>query len=308
METLAVVIEKPGEVALRRLGLAPVGPADLLVEIDHSGISTGTEKLLWTGRMPAFPGLGYPLVPGYEAFGHVVDAGSEARAFLGQKVFVPGASCYEGARGLFGGSARRLVVAAARAVPVGEMGAEATLLALAATAHHAIGETIPDLIVGHGVLGRLIARISVARGGSPTVWETDPVRRGGASGYSVVDAAEDDCRDRRSICDASGAGGLLDALIGRLARGGEITLAGFYEEPLSFVFPPAFMREARIRVAAEFGQDDVRAVLDLVRAGRLSLAGLVTHQTPAEHAAEAYARAFEDRSCLKMLIDWREAA
>ncbi|MEI2676535.1 MAG: hypothetical protein V9G29_00925 [Burkholderiaceae bacterium] len=29
-------------------------------------------------------------------------------------------------------------------------------------------------------------------------------------------------------------------------------LAGFYDEPLSFVFPPAFMREARIRIAAQW--------------------------------------------------------
>ena len=44
---------------------------------------------------------------------------------------------------------------------------------------------------------------------------------------------------------------LIDTLIGRLAKGGEIALAGFYESPLSFAFPPAFMREARLRIAAE---------------------------------------------------------
>ena len=37
-------------------------------------------------------------------------------------------------------------------------------------------------------------------------------------------------------------------------------LAGFYSEPLSFAFPPAFMREARIRVAAEWRQADLVAV------------------------------------------------
>ena len=52
---------------------------------------------------------------------------------------------------------------------------------------------------------------------------------------------------------------LLDPLIGRLAPGGEIVLAGFYSEPLSFAFPPAFMREARIRVAAEWQPPDLAA-------------------------------------------------
>jgi 3-hydroxyethyl bacteriochlorophyllide a dehydrogenase len=308
METLAVVIEKPGEVALRRLSLTALGAADLVVEIEWSGVSTGTEKLLWTGRMPAFPGLGYPLVPGYESVGRVVDSGPEARRFVGQRVFVPGASCYQDAHGLFGGAARRVIVPAARAVPVGALGAEATLLALAATAQHAIGNTLPELVVGHGVLGRLIARIAVARGGTPVVWEIDSARRDGASGYAVTSADADARCDYRVICDASGAPGLLDPLIARLAKGGEVVLAGFYEAPLSFAFPPAFMREVRIRVAAEFGPDDVAAVLELVQAGRLSLDGLVTHVAPAAEATEAYGRAFEDRACLKMLFDWREIA
>ena len=52
----------------------------MLVEVDYSGISTGTEKLLFNGRMPAFPGMGYPLVPGYESVGRIVDAGAERAA------------------------------------------------------------------------------------------------------------------------------------------------------------------------------------------------------------------------------------
>ena len=64
--------------------------------------------------------------------------------------------------------------------------------------------------------------------------------------------ADDPRRDYRAIYDVSGDAALLDTLIARLAPGGEIVLAGFYSEPLSFAFPPAFMREARIRVAAEW--------------------------------------------------------
>jgi 3-hydroxyethyl bacteriochlorophyllide a dehydrogenase len=49
----------------------------MVVDIRYSGISTGTEKLFWSGQMPPFPGMGYPLVPGYEAAGEVVEAGSD---------------------------------------------------------------------------------------------------------------------------------------------------------------------------------------------------------------------------------------
>jgi 3-hydroxyethyl bacteriochlorophyllide a dehydrogenase len=309
MQTLAVVLEEPEALSMTRLTLVDVGPADLLVEIDWSGISTGTERLLWTGRMPPFPGLGYPLVPGYESVGRVIATGSEVGGFAGKTVFVPGATCYREARGLFGGAARRLVVPVARVLPVPDtLGDRGVLLALAATAYHAIGSgPLPDLIVGHGALGRLLARIAVARGGTPTVWETNPDRRDSADGYAVIDPSDDPSRSFATIVDVSGAADLIDPLVGRLARGGEIVLAGFYDR-LGFSFPPAFMKEARFRIAAEFAGPDLAAVAALIEAGSLSLDGLITHRRPAEEAANAYRTAFEDSGCIKMVLDWREAA
>jgi 3-hydroxyethyl bacteriochlorophyllide a dehydrogenase len=309
MQTLAVVLEEPEALSLQRLTLVDMGADDLLVEVDWSGISTGTERLLWTGRMPPFPGLGYPLVPGYESVGRVVATGADASDWQGRTVFVPGATCYREARGLFGGAARRLVVPAARALAVpADVGDRGVLLALAATAFHAIGNgPLPDLIVGHGALGRLLARIAVARGGAPTVWETNPGRRDGAEGYAVLDPSEDRARSFATIIDVSGAPDLLDPLVGRLARGGEIVLAGFYDR-LAFTFPPAFMKEARFRIAAEFAPPDLAAVAGMAAAGTLSLDGLITHRTHATDAAKAYRTAFEDTDCIKMVLDWREAA
>ncbi len=307
MDTLAVVVEAPGQLALRRLGLMPMQAADLLVETEWSAISTGTEKLLWQGRMPNFPGMGYPLVPGYETVGRVVDAGADAQALIGARVFVPGANCYSDARGLFGGAARRLVVPAARVIPVGELGPEAVLLSLAATAQHAIvGGALPDLIVGHGVLGRLIARLVVAAGGSPTVWEIDSARSAGADGYEVLHPGADTRTDYATIVDVSGDSSLLDTLVGRLAKGGEVVLAGFYQERLDFGFTPAFRKEARFRIAAEFRPDDLVVVGARVTDGSLSLAGLLTHMRAAEEAEDAYPQAFADSQCLKMVLDWRE--
>jgi 3-hydroxyethyl bacteriochlorophyllide a dehydrogenase len=84
-------------------------------------------------------------------------------------------------------------------------------------------------------------------------------------------------------------------------------LAGFYSEPLSFHFAPAFMREAQIRVAAEWKRADMLAVKQLVEAGTLSLDGLITHRETASAAERAYRTAFSDVSCLKMVLDWRSA-
>ena len=309
MHTLAVVLEAPEKLALSRLELAAPAEGDVVVDVEWSGISTGTERLLYTGRMPAFPGMGYPLVPGYESVGRIAQAGAESQRRVGERVFVAGARCFGAVRGLFGGAARRLVVSSAKAVPIDDgLGADGVLLALAATAHHAIvpGVVPPDLIVGHGVLGRLVARLVVAMGGPPpVVWELDPRRADGARGYQVMAPEADPRRDYRCICDVSGDSGLLDTLIQRLAPGGEVVLAGFYSAPLSFAFPPAFMREARIRIAAEWRDPDLVAVRGLIADGRLPLGGLVTHHRDFASAPDAYRTAFEDPGCLKMVLDWR---
>ncbi len=314
MDALAVVLEKPRQLALQQLQL--IAPADdqIVVDTEWTAISTGTERLLFEGRMPPFPGMGYPLVPGYEAVGRVRQAAASAGFRAGDRVFVAGASgCFNGVRSLFGAAASRLVAPAKRVVAIDEaLGEQGVLLALAATAYHALrlaGEARPECIVGHGTLGRLLARLTVAFGSEPpVVWERNTDRAQGAVGYQVIDPVADTRRDYRTICDVSGDATILDTLISHLAPGGEVVLAGFYSAPLSFVFPPAFMREARIRIAAEWRQEDLVAVRDLVDAGKLSLDGLISHRQGAETAAAAYATAFDDPSCLKMTLDWRACA
>jgi bacteriochlorophyllide a dehydrogenase len=310
MNTMAVVLQEPERLSLSRVDLLPPEAADVVVDIEWSGISTGTERLFYTGRMPAFPGMGYPLVPGYESVGRVISAGPDSGHREGDQVFCPGARCFKDVRGLFGGAAARLVLPGDRAIAVERSwGERAVLLALAATAQHALGAgPSPDLIVGHGMLGRLLARLCLVAGGeNPTVWETREDRARGAEGYRVIHPDEDSRRDYRTICDVSGDATLLDRLIARLAPGGEIILAGFYSEPLSFSFPPAFMREARIRVAAEWREPDLRAVKSFLHDGRLSLDNLITHTHAASDAADAYRTAFSDPGCLKMILDWRTA-
>lgn len=311
MQSLAVILERPEAVALQSLELSPASASDVLVEIAWSGISTGTEKLLFTGQMPHFPGMGYPLVPGYESIGRIIDAGNAAKARIGEWVFVPGSNCYAGARGLFGGTASKVMLPSARALTIPEhLGANGVLCALAATALHAINDgELPDLIIGHGVLGRLLARLTLALGGkAPTVWEVAANRREGAEGYEVITPENDTRTDYASIYDASGDANLLDTLVARLAKGGEITLAGFYKDRLSFGFPAAFMKEARLRVAAEWQPKDIAQTIALIGAEALDLNGLITDVSPAERAKDAYPKAFSDPDCLKMVLDWSEAA
>lgn len=313
-ESRAVVFDQPGSLSLRTLSLPEPGPGEVLVDVSWSGISTGTERLLWTGDMPPFPGLAYPLVPGYESVGTVRKTGPDCQLTEGQTVFVPGAQCYGEIRGLFGGTSSRLVTPESRIRPIHtDLGQNGALLALTATAYHALKANpegaLPGLIIGHGVLGRLLARLVIALGGdAPVVWETNERRRHGAVGYEVTEPGEGLDGQLASIVDASGADGIVDQLVPHLAPRGEVVLAGFYSKPVAFAFPPAFMKEARLRIAAEWQPSDFDDVCALAQANPALLDELVTHSLPADRAPEAYTMAFEDPDCLKMILDWKGAS
>ena len=314
MKAKAIVFEAPKSLSVRELELAPMGPRDLEVTVAFSGISTGTERLLWEGTMPPFPGLSYPLVPGYETVGTIAKMGAEVTGWtVGDSVFLPGSYAFQGVQNIFGGSGERLVVPHERAVKLDPAwGAKGVLLALAATAHHVftVGRdnlplAYPDLIIGHGIMGRLLARMVVAAGKpAPVVWETQAVRQKGALGYEVIHPDQDIRKDYRCICDVSGDASILNRVIPKMAAGGEVVLAGFYKQDLAFAYAPAFMREASIRVAAQWKKHDLDAVVAMFHDGSLPLEGLITHTEKAAHAQRAYEIAFGDPECLKMIVEW----
>ena len=309
----AVVFEQPGEMTIRPVQLPEPHSTDCVVEVQWTGISTGTERLLWDGRMPPFPGLAYPLVPGYESVGSVLSTGEQTDFEVGQRVFVPGSRGFKDVHGLFGGAARSLVVPAERLITLpAETESTGVLLALAATACHALRRMEdlgpPELIIGHGALGRLLARITKARYQmTPVVWETAAERREGDHSYTVIDPTDDDRHDYRRVCDVSGASLIIDQAVHHLAKGATVLLAGFYAAPIQFQFPAAFMREIDLRISAEWQPEDMQFALDLVSGGDLSLSGIITHDQPYDSAETAYQRAFSDPRCLKMVLDWRDA-
>ena len=109
----AIVFDAPQQLSVQTLEIKAFEANDIEVNVTFSGISTGTERLLWEGSMPPFPGLGYPLVPGYETVGIVSKVGESATLQLGDHVFVPGSYTFQGVRNIFrwrrfaaGGAAR----------------------------------------------------------------------------------------------------------------------------------------------------------------------------------------------------------
>ena len=159
------------------------------------------------------------------------------------------------------------------------------------------------------MLGRLLARLA-ALSGRRAAGRVGEEPGSGATARAVTSSRRPRTIPRKAyplVIDVSGDAGAFDTLVQRLAPGGEIVLAGFYDR-VGFAFPPAFMREARFRIAAQWREGDLAEIVRLVESGRLSLDGLITHRAPAASAPEAYPVAFGDPACLKMVLDWRTQA
>ena len=54
----AIVFDAPQQLSVQTLEIKVFEANDIEVDVTFSGISTGTERLLWDGSMPPFPGLG----------------------------------------------------------------------------------------------------------------------------------------------------------------------------------------------------------------------------------------------------------
>ena len=101
-QTEAIVFPEAGEVRVQEIPLAEAGPGDVLVEIEYSSVSVGTERHALTGRLrePGQPIMTpFPHVAGYQAAGVVIEAGREVEGIApGDRVHSQGTRVTEDAK------------------------------------------------------------------------------------------------------------------------------------------------------------------------------------------------------------------
>ena len=151
MNTTAVILSGPKTLALDELALNDPGPTTSWSRSRIREFPPGPKSFSGPARCRRSRAWATRSSPATKSAGEVVEAGADTDYRAGDRVFVPGANCYEGAFGLFGGrrggSSRRRP----RDESTPGSGAEGALLALAATARHAMAgldKAPPDLIVG----------------------------------------------------------------------------------------------------------------------------------------------------------------
>jgi NADPH:quinone reductase-like Zn-dependent oxidoreductase len=217
-EPRACWVEGPGRAGLRPTALAAPGPGEVRVRALHSGISRGTELLVFRGEVPEseyermrapfqegdFPG---PLKYGYSSVG-VIEQGPPA--LLGRTVFC-----------LYPHQTHYVVPAeAVHPLPEGLPPARAVLAANMETAVNALWDAAPHVgdriaVVGAGVVGLLAAWLAGRMPGCEVeVVDTNPGRRAVAEQLGLGFASPQAARpDADLVIHASGkAEGLTTAL------------------------------------------------------------------------------------------------
>ncbi|WP_237216630.1 zinc-dependent alcohol dehydrogenase [Falsiroseomonas oryziterrae] len=223
----------PGVAEIREAVLPPPGPDQALVATRASGISRGTERLVFRGRVPesqwgamaaplmqgAFP---FPLSYGYAAVG-VVQAGPEA--LRGRRVF-----CLHPHHDAF-------LAPASMCVPVPDAVPDrrAVLAANMETAVNVLWDARPlvgerALVVGAGVVGLLVAFL-LARvpGVDLAVCDLDPARRAIVESFGARFCAPGEApADRDLVVHASASPEGLQLALARCGFEGRVVEASWF--------------------------------------------------------------------------------
>jgi 2-desacetyl-2-hydroxyethyl bacteriochlorophyllide A dehydrogenase len=299
----------PRVVEVRDGSVPAIRPGQVLVRAIASGVSQGTELLLYRGEGPTpfDPALDRPGAPtyprryGYAWVGEVIDRAHDIDdLMLGARVFALASH----------GDLHAINAAEARpldeAIPPAR-GVLAANLETAVTCMWDSGASIGDevVVIGGGVVGLLVAWLAAAAGGRVRLVEPSLRRRTVARTLGVIaTVTPDEDRPRGDadvVFEATGDPSTLDRAIAHAAREATVVVASFYgarTAPVSLgtdfhrrrimlrssqvsSIPPA--RTARWTIARRF--DLVRALL-----ARACLDTLIDPAIPFDDASNAYAR------------------
>jgi 3-hydroxyethyl bacteriochlorophyllide a dehydrogenase len=313
---MAVVLEQPST-GRASWTCPPPLTADVVVDIAWSGISTGTEKLLWSGRMPPFPGHGLSAGAGLRIGRPGAQAGPASVTGWGERVFVPGAAASARCAACSAVPRAAWWCRGARALPSTKAWATRRAAGAGRHGYHAVSGGGPARRIAAARPDRRPRRAGPPAGAAQRAGRV-PGHRGlgneparpGRQGYPCCTPTTTAARlprhlrrqRRRRILDTPDQ----PPGTGRRDRAGRLLQPSRCRSR----FPPAFMREAQIRVPPPNGSAPTCwPSRHWRRSGCAVARRLITHHGARHSDADrAYRTAFGDPACLKMVLDWRHAA
>lgn len=325
MKSKAVVFYAPEQLELREVELRELGSDDVLIETYWTSVSAGTEKMLFQGKLPPMQMTSYPVIPGYETVGKIIQKGEHVPdSALGSFVYVSGSLGYIGVNAAWGGSSAYIVSPFHKTIRVDSIRDVSLGLALplGATALHAVDLAEVSrkkvLVLGQGAVGLLVVELAKHFGAELVIATDLNAERLAQSSASIRVHIDQHDPDEHTLTDAL-SGMLCDVVIDctgsmkaieqsftHLAMNGKVVLAGFYQR-IDLPYHMAFMKELSFIAAKQWRLGDLERVRDLIAREKINAKKIFTHHSSAFNGIqEAYQTAFNDPSCLKMVLSWKE--
>lgn len=341
MRTRAIVFPTANAAAVTEIELPDPRPADVVVEMQVSGISVGTERWALLGKRKE---MAFPHVPGYMGLGRVVEAGADAaargwKAGLGINLMHSRLPAPYSANSWMGAHVATAVVDVcagadekpgehnfftAAKVPEGLDPLTASLTQLAGVALRGIematikaGTTV--LVVGAGVIGQFAAQICRLKGARVMVSDLQADRlaiaaRLGAD-WTVNGAIQDLKAEAKAatpggfdvIIDTASIPAVVNAVMPLLRVWGTFVFQGWYPPPSGLDLDAIQGRLATCHFPCGHTATHVTAAMRWVRDGRLDSRSLLTRVLRPDEAPAFYQHmAASSDAFLGAAIDWRK--
>lgn len=298
-----LVVVGPGAVELSEIRVPEPGPNEVTVRAEYSGVSTGTDRWVAQGRFD-WGNADFPLVPGYQKAGYVVQAGDGAAGWIGRPVFAASARDFAGVAAGSGGHAEYSNHVLEQVYALS--GPPSALLALGVSiqvGYNAAHRIQPDrvrrvAVIGDGVIGMSGALAAIERGFDVAVVghhddRLDVARLAGGLGLSGDSVAADLAAfGPETIIDTVQSAQSFELVIDTLpADFGQVVYSGFTPG-----LPDAWASMTRLQqrsITAHFQSGWTRArlekVLQSIESGESALNQLPVSQVGVERCEQAFA-------------------
>jgi bacteriochlorophyllide a dehydrogenase len=321
----AIVFREANIPLLEEVRLPDPTADQVVVRINYSGVSIGTESSIFSGKR-THNGT-FPLVGGYMASGTVEAIGAEVTSYKpGDKVISPGSAIDGEITSIWGGHMSHHVIAANAILPVpdGVAMREAAMFILPAVGLNAVtmsGITEHDtvLIQGQGLIGQFFGQFARARGATVITVEPDASRANLSKQYVTphaltptddVSAAIDEITNGKGatiVVEATGNKSLIKLATCHLRPHGKMVFLGWYPEEIAIDYHHFHANSVTAYFPMGAGDADTfRAVLDSLARGTLIMGDNLTDELPLDKVFEGYKRIVNgDRSIMGMVVNWR---
>jgi len=314
----AVVIDTPGELAVREVPDPVPGPAEVVIGVRACGIC-GTDLHIVAGEFPPTP---YPIIPGHEFAGEIVARGPEADPALAEGLLVavdPSlfcghcGMCRRGRGNLCenwnaigdtvdGAFAEYVAVPAANVYPLppgldARQGALVEPLSCAVHGLRRLGPVIqqPVLIVGAGTMGLLLLQLLLAAGAAAVTvvdraeHRLSVARKLGAR-HTATDLAALNGERFDVAVDATGVAPLIEQAFDTLHRGGRLLVFGVATEAARVALSPFRIYNDEITVVGSMAVlNSFDPAISALATGAVDAAPLLGDPFPLERFADALA-------------------